>query len=304
MNTTGTATDFANLLDLLNTWLVGTVGWASKRAVAGSEMIWQAPGGGTDAIIVGAKVFSSVPGDFYNWRLGGFTAYDPALAFTAQAGYVGAPGGVLTPSPVLNLINTSIPYRFYANGNRVIVLAKVSSVYVCAYLGFLASYMAPGSFPYPLVVGGSQAFSSEPTANDAQWRWSNASSNTANFPIPLSGGGSFDKQSSLRLRLSTGIWRGFNLDQYGTIAGRTFPHSAIQGAVDWRTNLDGSYTLMPVVLADATPPNVYGELDGIYAVTGFGNAAENIITIGGVNYYVVQNVGRTDQASYFAIKEA
>jgi hypothetical protein len=49
---------------------------------------------------------------------------------------------------------------------------------------------------------------------------------------------------------------------------------------------------------------VYGELDGVFALTGFGNGAENTVTIGGVVHYVVQNVFRTDQLDYFAIKEA
>src|SRR5258708_5437063 len=41
--------------------------WASKRRVAGSEMIWQAPGNqNTDQILVGAFTFSSVPADDYN----------------------------------------------------------------------------------------------------------------------------------------------------------------------------------------------------------------------------------------------
>lgn len=307
-HTSGTATDHADLLNKLNTYLTVTLGtpWTSKRAVSGSEMIWQAPGGGSDEIIVGAKVFTSVPGDFYNWRLGGFQNYDAALAFEAQSGYVGA----AAPSPVFTLTNGSIPYRFYASGSRVIVLAKISSVYVVAYLGFLSSYMSPGAFPYPLVVGGNLAFDTpEPGANDVLWRWSNSGDENSNFPIPLagtSGGTSGDWQSSLRLRLATGSWRGFNVNPVGTTRGRTYPHSAIQGGTaDWRTNLDGSYEVFPIVLADASPSSeVYGELDGIVAVTGFGNSAESTLTIGSDTYYVVPNVFRGGVADYFAIKEA
>ena len=67
--------------------------WTSKRRTAGVEMIWQAPGNGNlDAILVGAKVFSDVAGDYYNWRLGGFTAFDAGLDFTHQ-----------TSNPILNL---------------------------------------------------------------------------------------------------------------------------------------------------------------------------------------------------------
>jgi len=41
---------------------------------------------------------------------------------------------------------------------------------------------------------------------------------------------------------------------------------------------------------------------GFSALTGFSNAAENTVTIGGVAHYVVPNVFRTDQTDYFAIK--
>src|SRR5229473_5617349 len=64
--------------------------WTSLRRVSGSEMIWQAPGnGGLDQIIVGAKTFFDVGTDYYNWRLGGFTAFNSGQSFIQQAGYVG-----------------------------------------------------------------------------------------------------------------------------------------------------------------------------------------------------------------------
>ncbi|MGH9782004.1 MAG: hypothetical protein ACRD33_09315, partial [Candidatus Acidiferrales bacterium] len=120
--------------------------WTSERRTSGVEMIWQAPGnGGLDAILVGAKIFSDVGGNYFNWRLGGFTAFNSAVVFNQQAGYVGG-ASQANPSPVLTLWNSSIPYWFIANGRRVIVIAKVSTVYACAYLGFMNSYMAPGAY--------------------------------------------------------------------------------------------------------------------------------------------------------------
>jgi hypothetical protein len=299
---TGTATDYLDLLEKLNTFVTGLGGgaaWTALRNVTG-EKIWSAPGGGTDQIIVGAKAFSSVGADFYDWRLGGFVAFDASLAFEAQAGYVGIYNGVTAGSPYLTLWNGSIPYRFYASGRRAIVLAKVSSVYVTAYLGFLSTYVSPGTWPYPLVVGGNLV------DNFSSARWSYAGVEMANFPIPRSGI-SNPYQSTLRVRLPTGVWIGFerNPTETQTNIGKVWPYSnvGINSAPDWRDNLGGGYMLLPIVLADGTP-NVYGELDGVFALTGFGNGAENTVTIGGVVHYVVQNIFRTDQLDYFAIKEA
>jgi hypothetical protein len=278
--------------------------WTSLRRVAGSEMIWQAPGnGGLDQIIVGAKAFSDVPTDYYNWRLGAFSAYNSAAAFNAQPGYVGGASQAV-PSPILTLWNSSIPYWFIANGRRVIVIAKVSTVYVTAYLGFLASYMAPGSFSYPLIVGGNLAFVTEPATTDASWRWSNAGTDMRNFAIPLVGTISAASTSSLLLRLATGTWQGFDCSSAEHTFGQVWPFAYnVPGTYDWRPNLDGSYPLLPVVLFDSTP-NVYGELDGVYATSGFSQGAENTITVGGIPYLVVQNVFRNTKADFFAVRLA
>jgi len=303
--TTGTATDYLDLLARFHTFVTGLGGGAAWTALrnTGTEKIWSAPGGGADQIIVGVKTFFNVGADYYNWRLGGFLAFDAGLAFENQSGYVGVYGGVPAASLVLNLWNSSIPYRFYASGRRAIILAKVSTVYVTAYVGFLSSYVSPGSWPYPLVVGGSMAFTPEPGPTSASWRWSYAGAEMANFPIPR-GLSSFPYESSLRVRIPSGAWIGIGRAAAETRAnfGKVWPYSNI-ASIDWRDNLGGGYMLLPIVLADGTP-NVYGELDGVFALTGFGNGPENTVTIGGVVHYVVPNVFRADQADYFAIKEA
>jgi len=286
---------------------VVTPPWTSLRRTSGSEMIWQAPGnGGLDQIIVGAKVFSDVGADYYNWRLGGFIAFDSLLPFTQQSGYVGGPSQSI-PSPVLNLWNSSIPYWIIANGRRVIVIAKVSTVYVSCYLGLINSYMSPGAFPYPLAVGGSMAWdftiASEPASNSVNWRWSYSGAELTNFAKPK-GSISTPQGSTMRLRLPSGSWQGFSSSSNETQYGRVSPYSNIdQTSSDIRANLDGGYTLFPATIWDITP-NQYGELDGVFDVTGFQQSSENTITIGGIQHLVVQDVFRTSKSSYFAVKLA
>jgi hypothetical protein len=285
-------------------WTFGvTSPWTSLRRNAGLEMIWQAPGnGGTDQIFVGAQVFSNVAADYYNWRLGGFTAFNSALTFQQQAGYVGG-NNQANPSPVLNLWNQSTPYWFIANGRRVIVIAKVSTVYVMAFLGFISPYMSPGAFPYPLFVGGSMAWNSEPASTSVNWRWSYVGQQIVNFPwgFGASGSASTPVACTARLRLPSGTWVGF--DQYeneNTVTlGATFPFCA--SMTDWRLNLDGGYSMLPCVLWDNTP-NVYGELDGVLGITGFQQGSENTITIGNSTYLVVQDISRTTKVDYCAVK--
>jgi hypothetical protein len=282
--------------------------WTSLRRTSGFEMIWQAPGnGGLDAIIVGAQVFSNVTGDYFDWRLGGFQAFDSALTFQNQPGYVGGPGQTKC-SPILPLWNSTIPYWFVANGRRVIVVAQVSSVFTVAYLGFMSSYQAPGAFPYPLVVGGSLAFhggtfSSEPVATSPNFRWSYAGDEMRAFPVCDPNAMSNDSDSPLRLRQVTGNWRGFSASAADATFGKVWPYDGVTPTNwDWRPNLDGSYPLLPIVLHDNTP-NVYGELEGVKAITGFSQGATNTITdAAGVTYLVMQNVFRNTKADFFAVR--
>lgn len=276
--------------------------WVSLRRVAGSEMIWEAQGnGGLDDIVVGAKAFSDVGTDYYNWRLGGFSAYNSGAVFNQQPGYTGG-ASQAHPSPVFTLWNSTIPYWIAANGRRVIIVAKISTVYVTAYLGFINPYMAPGAFPYPLLVGGNLSFQNEPGATSASWRWSYTGAEMRNFAIPFASQMTYDYQSSLQLRLASGTWRGFDVSPNEAAFGQAWPYAYVDISTwDWRPNLDGGYPLFPIVVFD-NAPNIYGELDGVEALTGFSQGSENTVTVNGIPYLVVQNVFRNTKSDFFAVR--
>jgi len=63
---------------------------------------------------------------------------------------------------------------------------------------------------------------------------------------------------------------------------------------------DGNYPLLPVMLNDSQ--GIYGELDGIFHISGFNNAVENTLTVGGDDYVVIQDVSRTGFADYYALR--
>ena len=57
-----------------------------------------------------------------------------------------------------------------------------------------------------------------------------------------------------------------------------------------------------VILSRENDGNDYGEIEGVFAVSGFANAAENTITDNGQVYDVFQNSNRTDVPDYVCVR--
>ena len=279
--------------------------WTAQRSVAGSEYIWTAPGNdGVSSIFVGAKAYSNISADYYNWKMGGFNGYTSGNPFETQ------PGSIINNTalngPSLTLWNSSTPYWFIANGRRVVIVAQISTVWVVGYLGLISTYPSPGTYPYPLLVSGNLAFYSEPVATSTNWRWSYVG---AEITIPfMELNGSYStlgtNECTGRLRLPSGGWAGLNNSAYtsagpGVIA--CWPWVPTTQFQDVRPNLDGSYPLLPIMLTDAAP-NIYGEPDGVMATTGHANAAGNTFTVNFENWLVVQNISRTTKRDYIAVR--
>lgn len=280
---------------------VMTLPWTQMRGVAGSEYIWRAPGNaGTDQIFVGAKTFFNASADYYNWRLLGSTGYTSGNFFTNQPGSY--------TSSVLCLWNQAIPYWFVATGRRVIVVAKISTSYEMAHLGLLDTYASPGQYPYPLAIGGSMAWTTEPAADSVSWRWSSQDVEHSAFwkcKSPLTS----HLKTSLALRYPDGQWKGFWYISGSSNHGRIWPwcadpSGASSAMSDLRPCLDGSYQLVPVVIQDAygDATAVWGEFAGLMATTGYGNSAESTHPVGRSTWLVVQNSYRTTYTDYCAVR--
>lgn len=64
----------------------------------------------------------------------------------------------------------------------------------------------------------------------------------------------------------------------------------------------GDRTMWPCHLIQTNPTDqTYGVLDGAYRCQGVANAAENIITVGGIDHLVIQNTFRTSFNDYWAM---
>jgi hypothetical protein len=305
--TTGTATDYRDLLDRLRQFLAMDLlpageRWQPLRWTADAvsqELILKAPGlAGTDEIYCGIRSYESSTSGYYLWDGNGYIGFNAANTFTAQ------PGAIAGWLPMMSLWNAAIPYWFVASGRRVVVVAKISTVYQAMYLGFIRPWATPGQYPYPLLVGG--AMTGQRGRN-----YSVTSPNHRHFTDPGE-----DTQNNANtacmLRGPSGAWLPFQNSYTSSAEVRYDGPRPL-----WPTNYgalsnlreapNGRYVLMPIVLTQynaVADHDLFGELDGCYWVSGFNNAAENIVTVGGIDHLVVQNVYRTSVRDYWALRLA
>ncbi|MBS0364901.1 MAG: hypothetical protein JSR67_03645 [Proteobacteria bacterium] len=246
----------------------------------------KAPGlSGTEAIYVNLQAYHNVALATYNWRMRGATGYNASATFYAQPG--------TSPDAFLSLWNSSIPYTFVANAQRVIVIAQIGSVWESAYLGKFLPVGQPSQYPYPLMVAGT---SSNPTTV-----YSNAGIGHHAF---------FDPNAAWVYWLD-GSWQQFQnhdatYDTTTTVVnvwpwafglGNYQPSSIL-------ANLDGSYPLFRATLEMSTPaPNVLGFLDGVFFAPGQSLSSGSTITVSAQTYIAVQDVFRTGYNNFAAILE-
>lgn len=301
---TGTATNYRDLLDRFHAFITthhdlvaAGQQWQALRWETNAttkELILKAPGlAGAEEIYCGIRSYEDSNAPYHVWDLNGFIGFNQNNDFAAQ------PGAITGWTPKMALWNSAISYWFVANGRRAVVVAKVSTVYEAAYLGFILPYATPGQYPYPLLVGGSMT-------GKQGLSYSLISTNHRHFVDP-GDQNSYSSYTACMLRSVSGGWMAFQNFYYGSqellfYDGSRFVWPMIYSGLDKIREADnGTYVLTPVVLMEKNS-NIFGELDGIYHVSGFNNAAENLITVGGVDHLVVQNVYRTSVRDYWALR--
>lgn len=292
---TGTASNYLDLLERFRAFITGgalggqawtQLSYDTQPDGIGKNLYLRGPGlSNGDEIFVQIQSVFSQPNDQYNLQVNAATGYNVGAnpKYTGQPGY---DGGVLN----ILLWNQAIPYWFVANGRRFIIVTKVSTVYQTMYGGFILPYGLPSEYPYPLAIGAQFV---------GQTRWSNNTPSHLGFTNPV---------GTLRLRTQGGFWLPFrNYLDGQTLQPQTnqnvWPTKALPNP---RPSIDGTYTLNPLVLHSdsvnaGAARNVFGELQGIRRVSGFGNAAENTLVVDGITWLVVQDGFRTSIDNYFAV---
>ena len=269
----------------------------------GYELILCGPGtAGDDEIYSAIQTIKDTTNDWYNWRFAGMTGYT-----NTELQYM--PG--LTQGRMARMLmwNQKIPYWFVANGRRFIVVANISGSYECLYLGFALPYGLPTQFPYPFVVGGSAS----PATTASHNRYSSTETSHRGFPNPYGTAGvctylTFDPsndygtlkvlQGTNWIRISKNVATNIvwpytsayyrNVDEFSTLL---------------RENVDGSYPIWPTIIVINSPTkHIFGELDGVFALNGFGGvAAEDVFTIGADTYIAFPILPNASSSDYWAL---
>lgn len=252
-------------------------GWAVMRYVdtgAQHEVIFKAPGlSGLEEIFVGLRTYDNASADHYNLTAAGFTGYVPGNTFETQ------PGALLRGVPAHNL---RIDYWLTLNGQRLVLAMKVGTpVYESMYLGKILPYARPSQFPYPVLVGGMLVGESATRFSEATHRcWVKGASWSPAYDCA-------------RLRFNDGQWLQTDAYPYG--------NSGIGSNSYALRDTDGVWPVTPVVLHNATS-GMFGELDGVFHITGFNNTVENTFVLDGQPHVVMQDVWRTGFNDYYAIR--
>ncbi len=286
--TSGTAINYLDLLATLATFVTAN-GWTILEQSETQLYLRGEGAGGLDEIYCGIGAFANTGSGYYNWALYG------SIAYRAGRGYASMPmssGG----GSYVYLWNAAIPYWFVANGRRIVMVAKVGTVYEVLYLGLGNVPAADCQYPYPLIVGG--------CGYTSTLRYSDTGGGHAAFIGRDANSG--ESYTFGRIMASGGLWHNINMTQ-GT-AETAYPRwvsASRRGQL--LTAPDGSYLVEEIWLAGVTYRNghyLMARVEGLHAITGYNNSSENVISIDGVNYLVFQDVYRTGYGNYFALRLA
>lgn len=309
---TGTATDYLDLLAKFRTFVTTDAtlvslgqNWTELKTnstpytvVDGAqtntvvfETYLKAPGlSTTESIYMQLQAFQNTAANIFNWRLRG------AVGFLTGSDWFHQPGA--SPDIYAYLWDQPITYWFAVNGQRAVIVTKVSTVYESMYIGKFLPYATPSQYPYPLLIGAG-GFGAVGFSGNANLRFSDTSVSHRAFFDPAviyycHPDGTWQVLSN---------WNGAAQANQAVIWPWIMAKTNQQRANFLEANLDGSYAVFPARFNEVAPGlNVLGELDGVGFVTGFSNASENQLTIGSDTYLVFQDTFRTALDNFCAIK--
>lgn len=288
---TGTATGHEDLLTKVVNHLttgLGSQNWTVLKTDTSitdeTHKYLKGPGlSATDNIHVNIRTYKSVSNDRFNWAIRGAINFNTLLTFANQPSS--------SPEGYVPLWDSSTPYWLIANGRRFILIAKISTTYQTCYCGFYLPYGTSSEMPYPIAI--------LTAATNSTQRWSSGVYTVGGFWDPV--------QHSSSLRHFDGAW----LSVYNYVVRTDGVRQEYHDTSIWPFHIDtkigysqdGTYGLLPAILHSSySNGNVFGELEGVYRVSGISNAAEDTVTVGADTYLVVQSAYRTNNRDYAAIK--
>jgi len=311
MYTTGTSTDYHDLLDDLQTWLVGTAGWTQKAWVhpVGIDQTWtlqlEAPGNGATArVYVNIDTVCNIGNGTYSWRLYGATGYSAGIGLPLQQG-AGGPA-------LFNLSQNSISYWFYANDRRFIVIAKTGTNYMSCYCGFILPFALPSEYPFPLAIIGSYPVEALPSVNNAR---------NSSIADPGSDGAAWYRRRTTETWIQIKNHGNSSSSVYPVVGARAFmwPHKTGRnspsgvttnpnywssgGFNNMKLNANDEAPLIQCHIVDTENRTIVGALDGVYSTTGFNRSTEQEVTNGSRTFTLFQRAFRNSAGDFFAVEE-
>ena len=249
-------------------------GWTVLRFVESGdnhELILRGVGlSETEQIFIGFKTYQNVAADYYNILVGVFTGYVSGNTFETQ------PGAYTSGCPAHN---NRIDYWMICNAQRIAFAIKIGgAIYEHVYAGKFIQYGRPTQYPYPVVCAG-------PLIGAAAIRYSETSHNSY-----------FRGGESARLALRTNAaWVSPNVQPFNnaTICGPSASYTQLR-------DTNGLYPMLPLELFNSS--GVYGVLDGVNYISGFGQTTENTLNDDGSQFVVFQNVWGTSFNDYIAME--
>jgi hypothetical protein len=295
------------LIDEIKT-LVEANGWVTQRFTTNStyrELIVKSLGlSGTEEIYLGIKTYQDVGADYYNITVAVMTGYVSGNSFEAQPGYF---------ARSVPAHNNSITYFLTANAQRIVGCIKVGTpVYEHFYIGKFYPYARPGEYPSPLCLAAMLGAGSTARFSEVSHRF------------PYHG----RTAAQLFIRSQAGAWPQPAVYPFQHASG-SGSNTLAESAGECLVPAGDYYQLEPLIMmeyhSDTNPTNVWGELDGVHFVSGFNNAVENVIQMGGATvdqtgmtvaqavsailavptaraFIVCQNVTQTSWRDYVAIE--
>lgn len=282
--TSGTAANYKDLLAVMTTFAAAN-GWDVLEQSTTKVYLKGEGLAGLDEIYVGIETYEDAVNNRYNWNMVGSWGWRTGRGLNAHPRNSNVSG---TDLVVGYLWNAAIPYWMVANGRRIIVAAKIGTTYQMIHLGLLTPPATDAQYPYPLFIGGSGRLNTQ-----------NYSANIASFWSALT-----TTYQGSRLHLPNGYWATPNTGQpYEHNPGFRSMTVCDSDAANIISGLDGTYLLEPFYLvAGVSCTGIYGQIEGLFRVSGHNNTSENIITVGGTNYIVFQDGSRSGYGDFCAMR--
>lgn len=305
--TTGTATDYHDLLNKLRLYLVAQ-GW--------TQLAWTAPATLTDVGTLqvrgpgagaGKQVFVNIQSNHrtadnsYGWKIRGANAYTAGAAWGMQPGE--------SPDVYFNLWPNTLNYWFYVNDRRFIVIAKIGVIYPSMYAGFFLPFALPDEYPFPLYIAGNCSslqpynyalsecrFFVDPGMNAAYYK-RRLTGDWAALRNHSQGSAALD---SVFAENSVHLWPHRCGRAYGNNPPSFWEYRWLQ---TMKPNASGELPMFTPHIMDTYMRKMVGALDGVYVTGGFNRIPEQQVTWSTRTFDLFPNIFRSRPKDFMAIEE-